>query len=263
MTYRLLIFDFDGTLADSEASIMETLQLVARDLGLPAVDRAGARRSIGLPLRRTIEAGLGLGPEDAPEAVDLYRKRYHEVAFDSTFLFPGVKDTLDRLRPDYLLAVASGKSTEGVLTMMQHLGIYGHFSFIAGAQDVRQPKPAPDMVLLMQETLDIPAHECLVVGDTVFDIEMGQRALADTCAVTYGNNSADELRCINPTFIINAFPHLMNCLRVKASSRERKFPACNWRLRKGQKKERQGRFINTCGPAVELVGKSPLFRFSP
>ncbi|MBV5288760.1 MAG: HAD family hydrolase, partial [Pelodictyon phaeoclathratiforme] len=51
MKYKLLVFDFDGTLADSEASIMESLQLVAQDLGIPAFDRDGARRSIGLPLR--------------------------------------------------------------------------------------------------------------------------------------------------------------------------------------------------------------------
>ena len=212
MKYKLLVFDFDGTLADSEASIMESLQLVAQDLGIPAFDRDGARRSIGLPLRRTIEMGLGLAPEEAPEAVDLYRKHYNEVALDLTHLFPGVDDTLDRLRHDYLLAVASSKSTQGLLLMMRHLGIYEIFSFISGAQDVQQPKPAPDMVLLALESMNIPAQECLVVGDTVYDIEMGQRAFTDTCAVTYGNHSADELRCFNPSFIINAFPHLMRCL---------------------------------------------------
>ena len=212
MKYKLLVFDFDGTLADSEASIMESLQLVAQDLGIPAFDRDGARRSIGLPLRRTIEMGLGLGPEEAPEAVDLYRKHYNEVALDLTHLFPGVDETLDRLRHDYLLAVASSKSTQGLLLMMRHLGIYEIFSLISGAQDVQQPKPAPDMVLLALESMNIPAQECLVVGDTVYDIEMGQRAFTDTCAVTYGNHSADELRGFNPTFIINAFPHLMHCL---------------------------------------------------
>lgn len=213
LTYKLLVFDFDGTLADSEESIMETLQSVARDLGLPGIDRAGARRSIGLPLQRTIEMGLGIGPDDAPDAVGLYRQRYQEVAFELTRLFPGVIDTLDQLRRNYLLAVASGKSTQGLLMMLQHLGIFDHFSLIVGAQDVQKPKPAPDMVLLALKSLNIPASECLVVGDTVYDIEMGQRAFSDTCAVTYGNNSADDLRRINPTFIIDAFPHIVMCLQ--------------------------------------------------
>ncbi|MBN1279772.1 MAG: HAD family hydrolase [Chlorobium sp.] len=214
MKYKLVVFDFDGTLADSEASIMESLQLVAWHLGLSWVDQAAARQSIGLPLRRTIEIGLGLCPEEAPEAVDLYRKYYHEVAFDSTHLFPGVNETLERLRPACLLAVASGKSSRGLLSMMQHLGISEYFSFVAGAQDVQQPKPAPDMVLLALARLNISAHECLVVGDTVYDIEMGQRAFADTCAVTYGNHSLDQLRRINPTFIIDVFPHVVNCLEL-------------------------------------------------
>lgn len=65
------------------------------------------------------------------------------------------------------------------------------------------------MVLLALETLDIPAQECLVVGDTVYDIEMGRQANTDTCGVTYGNNSADELRRFEPTFLIDSFPHVI------------------------------------------------------
>ncbi|NTU97954.1 MAG: HAD family hydrolase [Chlorobiaceae bacterium] len=212
MKYRLLVFDFDGTLADSEASILETLNLVARDLGLSGVDRSSARRGIGLPLIRTIEMGLGLEPDRAAGAVELYRTHYNEVAFHSTSLFPGVKETLNLLREDYLLAIASNKSRQGLYDMMRHLGIYEWFSFIAGAQDVQQAKPAPDMVLIAMEALDIHAGECLVVGDTVYDIEMGQRASADTCAVTYGINSEDELRILNPTFVIDSFVRLLSCL---------------------------------------------------
>ncbi len=107
---------------------MESLQLVAQDLGIPAFDRDRARRSIGLPLRRTIEMGLGLGPEEAPKAVDLYRKRYNEVALDLTHLFPGVTETLDRLRHDYLLAVASSKSCRNQLN--RHGG-----TILLGVQD--------------------------------------------------------------------------------------------------------------------------------
>jgi phosphoglycolate phosphatase len=205
MKYKLLVFDFDGTLADSEASLMESLRLVAKDFGLSEVDKENARRSIGLSLQHTIEVGLGLEPWQVPEAVELYRKHYNEVAFESTRLFPGVKETLNLLRRDFLLAVASSKSKHGLVAMLRHLGIFERFSFIAGAQDVKQGKPAPDMVLLALEALDIPAGESLVIGDTVYDIEMGQRAGADTCAVTYGNNSAEELISLNPTFLIDRF----------------------------------------------------------
>ncbi|NEX14361.1 MAG: HAD family hydrolase [Prosthecochloris sp.] len=210
MKYQLLVFDFDGTLADSEASIMHALQLVARDLGLSGVDRLRARKSIGLPLRDTIAMGLDLEPEEASRAVELYRMHYNEVAFGSTRLFPGVKDTLDFLRQDFLLAVASSKSSQGLKSMMQHLEIIDRFAFIAGAQDVQQGKPAPDMVLIALKALDVTAEKCLVVGDTVYDIEMGQRAYADTCAVTYGNNSADELRRLDPTYLIDSFEHVIS-----------------------------------------------------
>ncbi len=204
--YRLVVFDFDGTLADSEASIMQTLELVAADFGLPEVDRINARKSIGLPLQRTIEMGLGLESGKISRAVELYRKHYHDVAYGSTRLFPGVVETLDALlENNFLLAVASGKSTAGLNAMMEHLGIAERFCFVAGAQDVQRPKPAPDMVLKALARLDVAPEECLVVGDTVHDIKMGQRALTHTCAVTYGNNSAEDLRRLNPTFMIDSF----------------------------------------------------------
>ena len=212
MKYRLIVFDFDGTLADSEQSIMEAMRLVARDFGLSEIDPAIVRRGIGLPLQRTIEMGLGLEADDAAGAVERYRKYYKEIAFDTTRLFPEVKDTLELLQREYLLAIASSKSRQGLLSMMQHLGIFEHFASIAGAQDVQRGKPAPDMVQLSLARLAVPAERCLVVGDTVFDIEMGQRASADTCAVTYGNHSAEELRRVNPTWLIDSFEHLLSCL---------------------------------------------------
>ncbi|MBN1929202.1 MAG: HAD family hydrolase [Chlorobiaceae bacterium] len=222
MNYKLLVFDFDGTLADSEAGIMEAMRLVARDFGFSGIDPEAVRRGIGLPLQRTIETGLGIEAADAAAAVERYRKYYREVAFDSTRLFPGVKETLELLRREHRLAIASSKSREGLVSMMRHLGIFDHFSCIASAQDVPQGKPAPDMVLLALERLAFPAERCLVVGDTVFDIEMGQRARADTCAVTYGNHSADELRSLDPTFLIDSFEHILSCLHDNGAGTGRK-----------------------------------------
>lgn len=212
MKYRLLVFDFDGTLADSESSILEALRLVAMELALPGVDRENARRGIGLPLHRTIEMGLGLAPQEAADAVERYKFHFKAIACDSARLFPGVRETLDMLRRDYLLAVASSKSTLGLTSMMRHFGIIDWFSCIAGAQDVLHPKPAPDMVQLALDTLGIPADQCLVVGDTVYDIEMGRRASADTCAVTYGTGSVAELRKLEPTWMIDTFSELPACL---------------------------------------------------
>lgn len=212
MKYRLLVFDFDGTLADSEASIMAALRLVAAELGLEGVDQVAARRGIGLPLHRTIELGLGLKPEEAGYAAERYREHYKAIACDSTPLFPGVRETLEMLHRDYLLAIASSKSTQGLTSMMRHLGIIDWFSCIVGAQDVQQPKPAPDMVQLALDTLGIPADQCLVTGDTVYDIEMGRRAGADTCAVTYGTGLASGLRKLEPTWIIDTFSALPSCL---------------------------------------------------
>jgi phosphoglycolate phosphatase len=85
-----------------------------------------------------------------------------------------------------------------LIAMMRHPGILGYFSFLAGEQDVAHKKPAP---------------ECMVVGDTVYDIKMGRRASADTCAVTWGNNSADELRLPGPTFLVDSFAEIVSLLK--------------------------------------------------
>ncbi|ACF45913.1 HAD-superfamily hydrolase, subfamily IA, variant 1 [Prosthecochloris aestuarii DSM 271] len=211
MKYRLVVFDFDGTLADSEESIMYAMECVARDFVIAGVDRARVKQGIGLPLQQGLEMALGLDPVKVPAAVELYRQYYNDVAFDKTRLFPGVKKSLERLvRNGVLLAVASSKSTHGLEAMMRFLGLFDFFSFVAGAQDVERPKPAPDMVKLALKVLDVRPQDCLVVGDTVFDIEMGQRASADTCAVTYGHHSVDELRSFNPTFMIDSFAHIVS-----------------------------------------------------
>jgi phosphoglycolate phosphatase len=214
MTYRLVVFDFDGTLADTEAGIRCALELVARDFGFSGLDWPAVKRGIGLPLQHTLETALGLDAERAAEAVPLYRRYYDEVAFAEVRLFPGVKETLELLQSrDVLLAIASSKGKAALLAMMRHLGILGYFSFVAGEQDVAQKKPAPDMVNLVLDTLGVAPGECMVVGDTVYDIEMGQRAAADTCAVTWGNNTADELCLLGPTFVVDSFAQIVSLLK--------------------------------------------------
>jgi phosphoglycolate phosphatase len=100
-----------------------------------------------------------------------------------------------------------------LIAMMRHPGILGYFSFLAGEQDVAHKKPAPDMVNLALGTLGVTPVECMVVGDTVYDIKMGRRASADTCAVTWGNNSADELRLPGPTFLVDSFAEIVSLLK--------------------------------------------------
>jgi len=215
MKYRLVVFDFDGTLADTEAGILRALELAARDLGLPGIDWPTVKRGIGLPLQKTLETALGLDSDKAAEAVPLYRRYYDEVAYGETRLFPEVKETLEMLQyRGLLLAVASSKGKPALLAMMRHLGIFDCFSFVAGEQDVECKKPAPDMVNLALGALGVEPHHCLVVGDTVYDIEMGQRAAADTCAVTWGNNSGDELRSLNPTFVVDSFTEIVSLLNL-------------------------------------------------
>lgn len=209
MKYRTLIFDFDGTLADTRESIVKTMKFVAHRYDIHTVDEKLIESLIGLPLKATFEKAFLLDESLIHEASLLYRTHYDEIALDTVSLFQGVKDTLlDFHQRGINLAVASSKGKVSLNKLLQKQNIYDLFSFVGGEEDAKNKKPAPDMVYLIMDKCNYQANECLVVGDTIFDIEMGQRANVDTCGVSYGNNTREQLETQKPTFIIDRFTDL-------------------------------------------------------
>ena len=121
--YRLLVFDWDGTLADSTALIAGAIQQACRDLGLPAPDEASARHVIGLGHRDAISL---VAPQLAASDVARFseRYRYHYLIGDADIpLFAGVIDMLDELERGHLLAVATGKSRAGLARALARHGV--------------------------------------------------------------------------------------------------------------------------------------------
>ena len=210
MPYKTLILDFDGTLADTQRSIVETMKLVAENLNIQNVDEDLIKSLIGLPLKTTFEKAFSLDEKSIQEATVIYRKHYNEIAIDTISLFEGVKSTLmDLNQRGIKLTVASSKGREALNKILQKHQIYDLFSFVGGEEDVQNKKPSPEIVNLIMDKLGNTPNECLVVGDTVFDIEMGQRAKVDTCGVTYGNNTQEALDEQKPTYIIDNFKGLL------------------------------------------------------
>lgn len=209
MKYKTLILDFDGTLADTRESIIQTMKFVADAFDIRDYDETVIKGLIGLPLKTTFEKALSLDAALIPEATLLYRKHYNEIVIDTISLFKGVKDTLfDFHSKGINLTVASSKGRESLIRILQKQGIYELFSFVGGEEDAKNKKPSPDIVNLIMDKYGYQPSECLVIGDTVFDIEMGQRAGVDTCGVTYGNNTKAELKKQGPNYIIDSFQAL-------------------------------------------------------
>lgn len=205
-----LLFDFDGTLADTREAIFITMKGTLEKLGRPP--QAGIEASLlGLPLK-DIFAKLS-GVEDKAfirECVKTYREDFPGNCAGIVRLFPGVRETLEILRErGDALAITSSRGRQSLLELVDMLELRRFFAVIVGEEDVERPKPAADAALLALAKLSMPRDAALAVGDTIYDIGMGQAAGVKTCAVTYGNQPASMLAQARPDFMISAFPQLL------------------------------------------------------
>ncbi|KEA61903.1 hypothetical protein ADIMK_4050 [Marinobacterium lacunae] len=207
--YKLLIFDWDGTLIDSQARIIASMQAAAAELGHEALCPEAVRNIIGLGLPEAIRA---LIPEIDPDGIELMRERYaHHFLFQNdtpTELYPGVSDTLARLRDrGYRLAVATGKSRRGLDRVLEETGLGGLFE-ITRCADETKSKPDPCMLIEILDETGVQAGEALMIGDTEYDLEMGSRIKMPTVAVSYGAHHLDRLKPYRPETEIHHFPEL-------------------------------------------------------
>lgn len=213
MSLKAILFDFDGTLADTAPGIVLTMRRAFREEGLPEPSEAAVRQTIGLPLQESIRLLGGLDDAGAARTAATYRRFFPECELTHITIFPEVAETLRELVGRGLrLAICTSRGRDSLEDILRIHGLLDCFETFVTASDALPSKPAPDMVLTLLARLGISAPEALVVGDTTFDIEMGARAGCPTCAVTYGNHSADQLASACPTFTISRFSALLSCL---------------------------------------------------
>ena len=219
---KYIIFDFDGTIGDSQSLIVKTLQDTMRARKLEVKSDEACAKTIGLRLDEAFVSLFGMSAEEGLECAATYR----EIFLDNkkTMIvqpFPHVIDTLRELhRRGYILGMASSRnhcSLDGYVKQMQLEDI---FSSIVAGDDVEHVKPAPDMVFKAlgemkgmnnpgtsaEDIKDVLA-ETLVVGDMNFDVDMAHHAGCKACAVTYGNGTREQLA--SAEFIIDDFAELL------------------------------------------------------
>ncbi len=207
-----IIFDFDGTLADTQSGILATSQETLRRMGRGPADEAALAATIGLPLRENFTREAGLDDAEADRAVAIYRAIFDETAVPLISSFPGVEETLRTLSERGIpMAVATSRGQRSLEMLMHQLGLDRYIppERCFGVETVARPKPAPDLVYVILGKLGAAPEETLVVGDTTFDIEMGRNAGCHTCGVSYGNQSADTLAGAFPDYIIDDLRKLL------------------------------------------------------
>ena len=211
---KLIILDFDGTLADTRGLIVQTMQQTIASLGLePRTDEQCASM-IGLPLKQAFTDLIPMTDAMGEHCVDTYRQIFNENNAAYTIpAFPNVLETLRLLsQKGYTLTIASSRSHRSLIEFVVNMDLQEVLSYVLGADDVTQAKPNPEPVLKTLEKYGCTPDEALVVGDTWYDIEMGRRAGVRTCGVTYGNGTREELLNAGADFLIDDFEELKSII---------------------------------------------------
>lgn len=215
-TFELLVFDWDGTVVDSAAHIVASLQAACRDIGLPHPEEARARYIIGLGLQDAMNYLLpDLPASDYPRLVERYR--YHFLAGDQgVSTFHGIEAGIGELHArGFLLAVATGKSRRGLDRALADTGL-GRYFHLSRCADEGFSKPHPDMLLTLMESLGVPCERTLMIGDTTHDLEMARNAGVSAVAVTYGAHERQALHALEPLACVDSSDELMTWLRENA-----------------------------------------------
>ena len=202
MKYRLLVFDWDGTIIDSASTIADCIRDASRDLGLQVPDASRARHVIGLGLHDAMRIAVPELPASRyPEFVASYRSHFL-ARKDSMQLFAGMRALLEELSGRHLLAIATGKSRQGLDRDIESHGLKPLFVASRCADETR-PKPHPAMLWELMDELAVQSDASLMIGDTSHDLEMARAADVHALAVTYGAHPEDGLRACAP---LGCFP---------------------------------------------------------
>lgn len=192
---KIIILDFDGTLGDTASVIIKTMHETIREMGLPTRTDAECAAMIGL---RLVEIPPVLFPECNID-VDLYADTYRRL-FDvhnkdgAVNLYPHVIETLKALKARGLtLTIASSRGQTSLSQFVKNLGLTEIITYILGAGDVENGKPHPEAIFKTLDKYGFTPDQAIMVGDTIFDIQMGINAGTKTCGVTYGNGSRESL----------------------------------------------------------------------
>ncbi len=197
MTRRLAVFDCDGTLVDGQAAVCEAMETAFDHAALPRPPRSAIRRIVGLSLPQAVRELAPLAEETRQSAaVEAYKAAFRESRSSGRLeepLFDGIAELLERLsEAGWILGVATGKSDRGLAACLSGHGIAERFTTMQTA-DRHPSKPHPAMLEAALFEAGVAPGQAVMIGDTVFDIDMARAAGVRSVGVDWGYHAAHEL----------------------------------------------------------------------
>lgn len=217
---KLVIFDVDGTLVDSQHMICAAMQQTFDAHGVECPPREQLLSIVGLSLPDAFMR-LASGAPDFP--VESFVAGYKDAFFalreadpQVEPLYPGARATLEALSamPDVVLGIATGKSQRGARFVLGRHGLLDHFAVIKTADDAPS-KPHPGMVVEAMRDTGVDARDTIMIGDSIYDMEMARAAGASPVGVAWGYHPVADLRTSGADFVASDFAELENALRTR------------------------------------------------
>ena len=213
----VLIFDLDGTLVDSKKDLTASVNYVRHQFELPSLNEDEIARFIGDGALMLIRRALAEKATESSvqQGLQMFLSYYRAHMLDQSTLYPGVRETLDRLR-DCKLAVLTNKPVHFSCAMLDGLGIYRYFTAVYGGNSFERKKPDPMGVYRILSDTNGQREATWMIGDSAVDVRTGKNAGVTTCGVTYGY-STKSFEDYPPDFLVDQFSELEALIHARST----------------------------------------------
>ena len=204
---RAILFDFDGTLADSYQAITASVNYVRASHQLADLSLESVKKQVGHSPVHLLSKTVGIG--DPETNLKLYREHHPTVMLHQTHLLPGAREVLETVRRlGMKSAITSNKPRAYNEKILKHLGIDHFFETVLGPEDVPHRKPAPDMLLTAIQRLGVSKETTLYVGDMSVDVQTAQAAQIQVWVVPTGSEDREKILESQPGYLLENLDEL-------------------------------------------------------
>lgn len=218
---KVIIFDFDGTLIDSEPDLALAINHMLKQLKREVYTQEviahwvgnGAETLVKRALSGSVVVDASIKEELFEKALDIFLRFYAQNLCVKSYLYPTVKETLVELKAyGYKMVIVTNKPANFVAPILQGLEIDEFFEFYLGGDSLTKRKPDPMPLLYVCEKLNIGVDECVMIGDSKNDIISANRAKMQSVGVTYGYNYGEDIGTYKPTIVVERFADILTSL---------------------------------------------------